>query len=57
MKMTSKSTRKTAKRRVVLTERDLSTIHGGKKATKKATKSVVSEPVNSVIDAFDIEPS
>jgi len=38
--------RNPGKRRAVLTERELSTIHGGKKATKKATKTAFSEPID-----------
>jgi hypothetical protein len=44
MKMKKKSSKRTAKRHVVLTERELSTMHAGKKAKKTATKSVLSEP-------------
>jgi hypothetical protein len=44
MKMKKKSSKRTAKRHVVLTERELSTVHAGKKAKKKATKSVLSDP-------------
>jgi hypothetical protein len=44
MKMKKKSSKRTAKRHVVLTERELSSVHAGKKAKKKATKSVLSEP-------------
>ena len=38
--------RNPGKRRAVLTERELSTVHGGKKATKKATKTTFSEPID-----------
>jgi hypothetical protein len=42
MKIKSKSKkREAAKRHVVLSERDLATLHGGKKAKKKATKIVL----------------
>jgi hypothetical protein len=54
MKMKKESSKRSAKRHVVLTDRELATMHAGKKA-KKASRSLIQASLGQVVSFEEIK--